>query len=45
MNSSLFELIHLDKNIKAKETKDQTCWFFKTLFRYTQKNTASITRV
>ena len=43
INSNLFELIHLDKNMKTKETKDQTCWFLKIFFQYTQNNTASIT--
>ena len=25
-------VFHLDKNMKSKEMKDQTCWFLKTLF-------------
>ena len=29
--------------MKTKETKDQTCWFLKIHFQYTQKNTASLT--
>ena len=45
INSDLFELIHLDKIMKTKETKGQTCWFLKIIFQYTQKNTASITFV
>ena len=41
-NSNLFELIHLQKNMKIKEMKDKTCWFLKILFQYTQKNNVSI---
>ena len=37
--------IYLDKNMKTKEAKDQTCWLWKILFQYTQKNTTSITFV
>ena len=45
LRGKLFELIHLNKNMKTKETKDQMHWFLKILFQYTQKNTASITCV
>ena len=45
VNSNLFELIHINKNMKTKEMKDQTDLFLKILIWNTQKNTASISCV
>ena len=44
-NLNLFELIHLNKNMKTKETKNQTSWFFENSLQYSQKKAASITCV
>ena len=44
-NLNLLDLIHLDKNMKTKEMKNQTCWSFKISFQYIWKRAASITCV